>query len=255
MTIDPILLRLTDQTIEPGYTDPRHCLVFWARPPQSLKSLIAPLQQRLRSASPKLWLMPPDNLHMTALEITHSLTAPEIETLVDQLQPVIQQVTDYTYTHRARLVKPLITYDAQALALSFLPAAGEGSPSDRTAEDDAFSYHHLRRDLYALATNAGIKVASRYVLPSAHLTIGRFIYNDEFETAEGRVDHAKVEGLVRVIEECNQWLKDEYWPKDGAEGGVKEGGEWVVGQEKGLDCRWGALWYGGGETIRLGKGF
>jgi hypothetical protein len=28
-----------------------------------------------------------------------------------------------------------------------------------------------------------------------------------------------------------------------------------VGQEKGLDCRQGTLWYGGGETIRIGKGF
>ena len=70
--------------------------------------------------------MPRDNLHMTALEITHSKTAPEIDALVEQLRPVLEEVTDYTLTHRSRLVKPMITYDAQAMALSFLPAAGEG---------------------------------------------------------------------------------------------------------------------------------
>jgi hypothetical protein len=31
--------------------------------------------------------------------------------------------------------------------------------------------------------------------------------------------------------------------------------EWLVGDGKGLDCREGALWYGGGQTVRLGKGF
>lgn len=191
---------------------------------------------------------------MTALEITHSLTAPEISTLVDQVMPIIETVTDFPYDHRARLVKPLITYDAQALALSFLPAAGEALQSGRTAEDDEYSYHHLRRDLYQLITDAGVKVASRYVVPSAHLTIGRFIDKDEFETADGAVDHGKVQKLVEVIEECNAWLKQEYWPK--ANGGmIKEGGEWLVGHDKGLDCRRGTLWYGGGETIRLGKGY
>lgn len=254
MTIDPILLRLSDPTVEPGFKDPRHCLVFWARPPQKVKSLIAAVQQRIQTAASRLWLMPPDNLHMTALEITHSLTDPEIRALVSQLEPRLPDITDYTYTHRARLIKPLVTYDAQALALSFLPAAGEALPADRSAEDDAFSYHHLRRDLYALAGSSGVKVASRYVVPSAHLTIGRFIYASEFEDAEGKVDSGKVAELVRVIEETNAWLQADYWPREGSDS-IRSGGEWIVGEEKGLDCKQGTLWYGGGERVRLGKGF
>lgn len=55
------------------------------------------------------------------------------------------------------------------------------------------------------------------------------------------------------IEEINGWLEEKFWPREGGKRILK--GEWVVGQEKGLDCREGALWYGGGETVRLGKGF
>ncbi|TKA73875.1 hypothetical protein B0A55_04480 [Friedmanniomyces simplex] len=241
VSVDEILAKLEDPSIEPGFTDWRHCLVFWARPPVKVRSLI------------DLWTMPPENLHMTALEITHSLTAPEIDALVAQMLPHVAEITDYTLQHRARLVKPLLSYDAQALALSFVPAAGEPSGHGSAPPKDDYSYHHLRRDLHAQASTTGVKVASRYVIPSAHLTIGRFITKRDFETAEGEVDRAKVEQLVETIEGINSWLRAEYWPR---ENGVGEGGEWVVGEEKGLEFRKGALWYGsGGETVRLGKGF
>ncbi|GAB7347638.1 hypothetical protein MBLNU459_g4507t1 [Dothideomycetes sp. NU459] len=256
VTIDTILKRLEDPTIEPGFKDWRHCLVFWARPPQKLKEVIAEVQKRLKAVSPNLWVMPPNSLHMTALEITHSLTAAEIDALVDQMRAGISEITDYTMSHRARLVKPSVSYDAQALALSFLPAAGEPSGADCSTADDAYSYHHLRRDLFALASATGVKVASRYVVPSAHLTIGRFIEPSDFETSDGKgkVDHSRMAELVKAVDEINEWLKAEFWPHDGAD--IKKGGEWIVGEEKGLDFRHGALWYGnGGETVRLGKGF
>jgi vesicle-fusing ATPase len=56
VSIDPILLRLSDPTIEPGYVDPRHCLVFWARPTQKVKDLIARIQKELLSVAPSLYL-------------------------------------------------------------------------------------------------------------------------------------------------------------------------------------------------------
>lgn len=52
VTIDTILKRIEDPTIEPGFKDWRHCLVFWARPPQKLKDLIAEVQKRLKAVSP-----------------------------------------------------------------------------------------------------------------------------------------------------------------------------------------------------------
>ncbi|KAK8227672.1 RNA ligase/cyclic nucleotide phosphodiesterase [Phyllosticta capitalensis] len=275
VSVDPILLRLERPHLEPGFADTRHCLVFWARPPEKLKALVGEVQRRLGAVVPNLWHMPSSSLHMTALEITHSQPPEAIPPLIAALRPHLETMTSYTRTHRARLVKPLLSFDASALALSFLPAAGgeglvkttstetETTTTDnggrpRAAHADAYSYHHLRRDLYSLASQrAGLAIASRYVVPSAHLTVGRFIEASDFfvdgDAAKG-VDRGRVQALLRAVDEINAWLKREYWPTE--EGGIKEGGEWVVGQGKGLDCRMGTLWYGGGgETVMLGEGF
>lgn len=50
--IDEILRRLEDPTVEPGFEDPRHGIVFWARPPPHIKVLIAQIQERLKAVSP-----------------------------------------------------------------------------------------------------------------------------------------------------------------------------------------------------------
>lgn len=189
--------------------------------------------------------MPLPNLHITALEITHSKTAPEIQELAQSMQSIIPTIVSYTLTHRTRLIKPTLSYDASALALSFVPAAGESLPPGRKKEEDAFTYHHLRRDLFELCSQAGVNVDSRYVVPSSHLTVARFI--------DGGLGREGVERLVSKIEEVNAWLEEEYWPKGDAR--IKEGGEWIVGEERGLECRVGMLWYGGGERVMIGEGF
>lgn len=241
--VDPILQRLEDQSIEPGYVDHRHCLVFWGRPPQHIKTLIAEVQKRLQKVASRLWLMPPEDLHLTILEITHSKKAEEIEALRKQIAPVADEVVNYAKvpTHRARLIKPLIGFDASALALSFVPAAGN---------DDSFSYHHLRRDVFSTVSGAGVKVDSRYVVPSAHLTIGRFIMQDEFVKEDGSVDEAKMEIFIQTIEEVNEWLQAEYWGEDVS---ARGSGEWTVGDGDGIVLRWGTVWYGGGQTMAQTK--
>lgn len=252
MTVDEILAKLEGPQMYPGFEDPRHCLVFWARPPQAVRSLIEEVQRRLQAVVPHIWLMPSHSLHMTALEITHSLTAPEIDALVNQILPHAESITDFTLDHRARLVKPCLSFDAQALALSWLPADGEAG---RSPEQDSYTYHHLRRDLSTLASETGVKVASRYVIPSAHLTVGRFIETSDFEDQHGKLNREKVQELVATCEEINVWLRDEFWPEKGSHK-VRGGIQWIVGEEKGLEFRKGALWYGGGgETVRLGRGF
>jgi hypothetical protein len=199
--------------------------------------------------------MPLPNLHLTTLEITHSLTQPEIDAIVSNLgKPAAETMTDYTYSHKARLIKPMISYDGAALALSFVPAAGELLPpkgtrnaEERSQEDDDFTYHHLRRDLFNIARKTGVSVDSRYVVPSSHITVGRFLTQDDHDTPE------KIVTWIKKIEELNAWLEEEYWPKEG--GKRREDGQWIVGQERGLDFRKGTLWYGGGNTVRIGKGF
>lgn len=191
-------------------------------------------------------------MHLTALEVTHSRTPHEIAALVDQLRPAVPALTNYTFTHRSRLVKPMLSYDLAAIAVSFLPAAGEPVTSPPLADarsahevDDSYSYHHLRRDFFDLARTAGVEVASRYVVPSAHITLGRYLGQEDHATPEMR------ERWTRTIDEVNAWLKTEVW--DVADGAFV--GEWIVGQEKGIDARSGRLWYGGGRTVMMGEGF
>jgi hypothetical protein len=52
LVIDPFLLRLERPEIEPGFRDPRNCLVYWARPPDHVIRLAVHLQTLLKKAAP-----------------------------------------------------------------------------------------------------------------------------------------------------------------------------------------------------------
>ncbi|KAL8653743.1 MAG: hypothetical protein Q9226_003720, partial [Calogaya cf. arnoldii] len=240
--IDPILHKLVHPEQYPDFADNRHCLVFWARPPSHLKSLIENLQKQLLTVAPNLWLMPIESLHMTALEIDFARTVSEIDEIIKTISDRIPVMTDYPFNHRARLIKPMLSYDTAAIALSFVPAAGESSiPDARHLSADNYTYHHLRRDLYHLSKSTGVEVASRYVVPSAHLTIARFVTRADTAISEHEEtpDPLKVQKLIDRIEMMNADLRAQYWPKD--DGQIKAGGQWIVGQEKGLVCRKGTL--------------
>lgn len=173
--------------------------------------------------------MPPEDLHITVLEIAHSLPATSLPPLVRVLSPAIESLVACPTAHPSRLVRPLLSFDAAALALSFVPA-----------RDGNFTYHHLRREVFGLARAAGVEIESRYVVPSAHVTVGRFV------TAEDHGTREKMEGWVEGLERINEWLVGRYWPREGGEEGGG-GMEWVVEDE--LVLRMGRLWYGGGETL------
>lgn len=197
--------------------------------------------------------MPRPNQHTTTMEVTHSRTESEIASLVSTITTSAQILTDFTYDHRARLIKPLIGYDTSAIALTFVPAAGEDLPAGRTVQDDAYTHSHLRRDLFAECEKARVEVASRYIVETAHLTVARFVDEKDFRDGEDSpLRRQRIERLVALIEEMNGWLEREYWPKHGS---IKAGGEWIVGQEQGMDLQFGQLWYGYGKRIRLGRGF
>ncbi|KAL6714775.1 hypothetical protein ACLMJK_008201 [Lecanora helva] len=243
-SLDPILVKLLDKDANPGFVDPRNCLVFWARPPRRVRELVARIQKRLQAIAPNLWLMPLDDLHLTVLEIAHSKSEDEIVKLIQTMENKVPDITDFTYDHRARLVHPMLCYDAAAIALSFLPASGESSNLDT----DTYTYHHLRRDIWSECSSTGVEIASRYTVPSSHLTIARFITQRDFERRDGGgIDQEKIGTLMGEIEEINADLQDTY-RSDGT-------GGWHVGEEKGLVCRKGTVWYGGGESHYEGKGY
>lgn len=247
LTIDTILKRLEEPALEPGFSDPRHCLVFWARPAPHVRDIASEIQKKLLKMAPQLWLMPAERMHLTALEVTHSLTDPEIKAIIAAIgAEAISKMTNYTYTHRARLIKPMVSFDGSALALSFLPTSGHIVSEDGSADTStAFTYHHLRRDLFNIAEATGVSIDSRYVVPSSHITLARFLVQEEHDTP------AKMKTFMEGIESINAWLEKEFWPVRGSEKGF----EWMVGEGQGLDCREGQLWYGGGSTVNLGKGF
>ncbi|KAH8727920.1 P-loop containing nucleoside triphosphate hydrolase protein [Phaeosphaeriaceae sp. PMI808] len=249
VSVDTILARLCDPLKEPSYVDPRNCLVFWGRPTQKVKDLIMRVQQELLSVAPNLWVMPRDNMHITVLEVTHSKTAQEIENIIEPIREKVPGITDYTYNHRSRLIKPTIGFDASALALSFVPAAGEGLHSDRQLEDDKYTYHHLRRDVFGLLRDAEVQVDSRYVVPSSHLTIARFITTRDFADEDGSHDPLKMKTFIDKIEEINGWLERKFWPEHN-DGKIPDGGEFNIGEELGLTCRTGTLWYGDGVELK-----
>lgn len=187
--------------------------------------------------------MPSDRLHMTTMEITSCQTESEIKDLVSFLHQhsPLQELVNYTLTHRARLVKPMVNYDSSAIALSFVPAAGE---------DDRYTYHHLRSDIYDGITRSGCPITSRYTVPSAHVTLARFITQDGFLLGDTeKLNHAQNSLLVDTLEKINDRLRDTYWQSDNPQG------EWVVGQEKGLELVKGRSWYGKGDRVLLGEGF
>ncbi|KAJ6260515.1 hypothetical protein Dda_4741 [Drechslerella dactyloides] len=278
--LDYILLK--SHVLNDGTVDHRNCLVFWARPPRRVRNFIATVQQKLKAVAPNLWLMPPSNLHTTVLEITHSRTPDYIDTLVQTMLPALPSIVNHTFSHRAKLVKPMLSFDGSACAISFIPAAPPTSNGEYNSHTDLhnynYTYHHLRRDLYDLSKASGVEIDSRYTVPSAHITIARFVTTedhvpDSLAVAEPRRDaeavasatsvladssqadllatipaakvlKGKMEQWVEALDEINEWLASYDGP----------GSEWIVGEEKGLDCRIGRLWYGGGETVVLGRG-
>lgn len=177
--------------------------------------------------------MPLDNLHLTVLEIAHSRTRPEIDAITSLLRPTLQATVNLPLSpeHRAVLIRPLLSFDCAALAISFVPEAASA--------ESHYTYHHLRRDFYQAAVDCGVAIGSRYTVPSAHVTVARFVTAGGVECWDPR----RREEWVRGIERINAWIEREWT------GRVR----WVVGEERGVEFRRGLLWYGGGNAVAVGK--
>ncbi|KAK9474218.1 RNA ligase/cyclic nucleotide phosphodiesterase [Dipodascopsis tothii] len=234
---------------EPPEYDPRNCISVWCRPTAAVADLVEHVQKRLlcvvhknlsggddpaaRPGEPAydrdgarggLWTAPRANLHMTALEVIHSAPPSVTDSQAQRLKPLIKDILRAP-EQGAVLVHPILSYDQNALALSFLPAP-----------TDTYTYHHLRRDLARDIAATGVHVEPRYVVPSAHVTIARFISNLS----------CPVSDLLAEIDDINRELEDWYRC-------AVPGTEWAVGAERGIECHNGRIWYGAGGHC-LGSG-
>ena len=79
MTPDPILTRLLDPANDLAEVDQRHCLVFWARPPSHIRSLVAKVQDKLLPLAPSA-LFPPCFLR-PSVSLPHGLALPQTRNL------------------------------------------------------------------------------------------------------------------------------------------------------------------------------
>lgn len=245
------------------YEDPRNNMSLLARPPKHICDLIYDIQQEIADVAGPcmcqldvcydniltsfigLWLAPQDYLHITTTELTNAKTRAEVDEMMDifQQKPPLEEIVNYTLTHSPRLVRPIISFDATAVALSFVPAA--------ETDKDRYTYHHLRRDLWDIVSVSGCQLGARYIVPSAHVTIGRYAMPPRADQSK-EVDDlcTKVPSLIRKIEEINQELGSGDWKRFGGH----SRGMWVVGQEQGMQLNQGRSWYGNGEVVLTGKG-
>lgn len=182
-----------------------------------------------------LWIMPRENLHMTALEVVHSAPEEVVRKELDKMRFSLDRILRAP-SRGSILVKPILSYDQSALALSFIPACPDDGLFDLDEpEDYEYTYHHLRRDLDLETERAGVQVMSRYQLPSAHVTIARFV--GPFGCS--------MDKWFSTIDSINTEL--DLMGQQGAKGTI-----WRVGEEYGIEARCGRIWYGGGYAAETG---
>lgn len=251
---DQILAGLVLENM-PQESDPRNCITIWGRPPSHVMDLIAVVQQQLtesmdpylnanatRTFQPThvpqtwddlsnrgpLWLMPRDCLHLSILEIVHSAPSHLVATTMHALRPHLAAILAPTSSTSSTLVRPLISFDSSALALTFVPA----DSSHARGASNKTGYTHYRARLYETVTKtAKVAVQSRYQVPSAHVTIARFVKT---------VPPQAVEALLDRIGEINAWLDAEF--------ADPRRFEWRIGEQRATECRYGRIWYGGGHS-------
>ena len=242
LRIDPILAALEkarpQSSLDLDQIDTRQCLTLVAIPAPSVIALGQSIQARLKVVAPHLWLAPASNMHMTLLELVVAKTKMDVEEAIQKLgSGVIERLVGYPRAHPTRLVRPRLNIDLGGLALSFVP---EARGNEGVAAVAPYTYLHMRRDLYALAGEAGITPQARYAVPSAHITLARFVSEEDF-TAPAQHEKEKVAAGEKVAEFVSlvDAINEELGASDLA---------WTVG-EAGVELRRGRTWYGGGNVV------
>lgn len=195
-----------------------NCCVIWARPPKVALDMIQKIQNDLlQLVGNGLYLIPREDMHLSVIELSHRHTVQQLRDVSDQISPSrIQAILDQAskLNTKPELVAPALSFDKMGIALCYLPSDAK-----------SYTYHHLRSDMHAMALESGIKIDMCYTAPSAHITIGRFIDNRFFETAEAR------DKFVQLVNAINKAQRKD---RDG----------WVVGKTHGLELQLGYLKFG-----------
>ncbi|KAL4789937.1 60S ribosomal protein L44 [Aspergillus venezuelensis] len=221
------------------FADHRNNLNVYARPPEHIKELVARTQLMILNDARSLWISPPESLHVTTLEIASSRTKEDIDALASRLveDGTAEKLVNYIPDKKrcVRLINPIVSFDDSAIALSFLPVASgtedsiptptpsadrgltpahadEGTDAQHEDNDDSnYTYHHLRRDLASTVLKSGVALAARYIVPSAHITIARFVEPDNFWWRDGELDRERVAKFVHCIGVINEGLRKNHW--------------------------------------------
>ncbi|KAI5478561.1 hypothetical protein MNV49_004820 [Pseudohyphozyma bogoriensis] len=220
---DSILAGLVDGT----GVDERYGISVVAKVSPQVVEVIGRIAKGLaETASGAIWTPPPSQLHLTLLEVIHSQPS------YAALEPLLTQITTTNFlptlstiisASPAKLDSPKLGIDAGGLALTFLPSF---DTTLQTSTKDDYTHHHLRRDIHATALDSSITPSARYAVPSAHVTVARFLRPlEEKEVAE----------LVGFVRGVNSRLE-------------REELEWRVGEE-GWECKAGLVWYGEGDVV------
>ena len=197
--------------------DQRHNLALVARPAQHIIALVTQLQQQLHTlAGDALWLPPPHYLHITVYEVTHSRTAEQLQPLLAAVRSHESQLFSALPVDRVRFDSPLLNYETSTVALTLLPV-----------DVGDYDITTLRAEVGERLSAVGVQWEGRYVAPTAHITIGRFI-RSQLQRATMEQWLAKLDELR---DECRQWQ-----------------GEWCLAHGS-LQVMTAASWYGHGTVV------
>jgi hypothetical protein len=214
---DPILRGVLEKGPE---FDTRHNLGIVSRPPKSICQFIERLQSTIISSisnSDALFPIPESWLHLTALEICHAKPADEVEVLAKLVAPALSKILEVADSDLT-LYKPMVSFDQRAVALSFISKP----PTSQ------ITYREALFNVVQNNTPPEVSPSSRYSVPSAHVTMIRFI---------DKLDPTQVQSLISTIQSINRDIADapiEWEFKPGTS-----------------QCHYGRTWYGKGTVITL----
>ncbi|CUM65865.1 uncharacterized protein PRCAT00003515001 [Priceomyces carsonii] len=182
INVDPILAGVTE--------DNRYTCGIVARPSESLTEKVQLIQNIIKSsvkANQALWFLPPELLHLTVLEIALLLPKSSIMKIVEEVLPHIETILRIANDGPV-LNEPLICFDSNAIAVSFTSV---GKCSSR-----------YRQDVFESVSLYDIKAQPRYLSPTMHITIVRFVKE---------LDEEDIKSLLQKVDELNSSIQNFEW--------------------------------------------